>query len=63
MGENYYADCECFIAPGYLAEEEFANALTHGIGLLISVSALIYMISIMPPDYSMLEKTCARKTP
>jgi hemolysin III len=41
------------------AAEEFANALTHGIGLLISVVALIYMISIVPADYSMLQKTGA----
>ncbi|MEZ8133350.1 MAG: hemolysin III family protein, partial [Porticoccaceae bacterium] len=59
MNNNYYPDFKRFIAPGYSAAEEFANALTHGIGLLISVVALIYMINIMPTDYSMLQKTGA----
>lgn len=47
------------IAPAYSAAEEFTNALTHGIGFLISVAALIYMISIMPAHYSPLHKTGA----
>jgi hemolysin III len=59
MNNNYYPDFKRFIAPGYSAAEEVANALTHGIGLLISVVALIYMINIMPTDYSMLQKTGA----
>ena len=47
------------IAPAYSAAEEFTNALTHGIGFLISVAALIYMIAIMPAHYSPLHKTGA----
>tara|TARA_B110001450_G_scaffold253003_1_gene275706 strand:+ start:2746 stop:3423 length:678 start_codon:yes stop_codon:yes gene_type:complete len=59
MKKNYYPDFENFIAPAYSAAEEFANTLTHGVGLLISVAALIYMISIMPTEYSVLQKTGA----
>ncbi len=36
-----------YSAP-YTPREEFANAMTHGIGCLVAVVALYYMISIMP---------------
>ncbi len=59
MNQNCYPDIHNTIAPAYSAAEEFTNALTHGIGFLISVAALIYMIAIMPADYSLLQKTGA----
>ena len=45
------------VAPAYSVTEEFANTLTHGVGLLISIGALSYMITTMPTDISALQKT------
>ena len=45
------------VAPAYSVAEEFANTLTHGVGLLLSVGALSYMITTMPTDYNALQKT------
>ncbi|MDC1144883.1 hemolysin III family protein [Porticoccaceae bacterium] len=59
MNQDYYPNIKIAIAPAYSAAEEFTNALTHGIGFLISVAALIYMIAIMPAHYSPLQKTGA----
>ena len=45
------------VAPAYSVAEEFANTVTHGVGLLISVGALSYMMTTMPIAYSSLQKT------
>ncbi|MGB0908087.1 MAG: PAQR family membrane homeostasis protein TrhA [Maricaulaceae bacterium] len=39
----------------YSPREEFANALTHGVGFLVSASALVYMMRVMPPSYSAVQ--------
>lgn len=44
------------IAP-YSPREEFANALTHGLGFLVAIAALAYMISVMPLELSVSQKT------
>jgi predicted membrane channel-forming protein YqfA (hemolysin III family) len=54
MNQDSCPNIKIAIAPAYSAAEEFTNALTHGIGFLISVAALIYMIAIMPAHYSPL---------
>jgi len=59
MNQDSCPNIKIAIAPAYSAAEEFTNALTHGAGFLISVVALIYMILIMPSDYSVLQKTGA----
>jgi hemolysin III len=43
------------IAP-YSPREEFANALTHGVGFLVAVAALIYMIDVTPVEHSVRQK-------
>ena len=45
------------VAPAYSVAEEFANTVTHGVGLLISVGALSYMMTTMPIAYSSLQQT------
>ena len=57
MNQTYSLNLNSTTAPSYSAAEELANALSHGLGLLISVAALIYMITILPDDYSVLQKT------
>ena len=57
MNQTYSLNLNSTTAPSYSAAEELANALSHGLGLLISVAALIYMITILPADYSVLQKT------
>tara|TARA_B100000768_G_scaffold156571_1_gene154202 strand:+ start:506 stop:1192 length:687 start_codon:yes stop_codon:yes gene_type:complete len=48
---------DSIVAPAYSVAEEFANTLTHGVGLLVSVGALSYMMTTLPTDYSALQKT------
>ena len=48
---------DSIVAPAYSVAEEFANTLTHGVGLLVSVGALSYMMITLPTDYSALQKT------
>ena len=57
LNQTYSLNLNSTTAPSYSAAEELANALSHGLGLLISVAALIYMITILPADYSVLQKT------
>ena len=57
LNQTYSLNLNSTTAPSYSAAEELANALSHGLGLLISVAALIYMITILPADFSMLQKT------
>jgi|TARA_B100000315_G_scaffold232148_1_gene244109 hemolysin III len=44
-----------YIAP-YSPREELANALTHGIGFLFAVAALVYMINVAPLQLSAWQK-------
>ena len=44
-----------YIAP-YSPREEFANALTHGIGFLVAVAALVHMINVAPLELSVRQK-------
>ena len=48
---------DSIVAPAYSVAEEFANTLTHGVGLLVSVGALSYMMTTLPTDFSALQKT------
>lgn len=43
------------IAP-YSSREELANVITHGVGLLIAVAALGYMLTVMPAHLSVWQK-------
>lgn len=43
-------------APAYFDTEEFANALSHGLGFIISVIALNYLITSAPIDYSVQQR-------
>lgn len=43
------------IAP-YSPREEFANALTHGVGFFVAVAALVYMINVAPAELSGWQK-------
>jgi len=45
-----------YIAP-YTPREEFANALTHGVGFLVAVAALGHMINVAPLQLSAWQKT------
>ena len=45
-----------YIAP-YSPREELANALTHGVGFLVAVAALVHMIDIAPLQLSVWQKT------
>ena len=45
-----------YIAP-YSAREELANALTHGVGFLVAVAALVHMIDAAPLHLSGWQKT------
>ena len=45
-----------YIAP-YSPREEFANALTHGVGFLVAVAALVHMIDVAPLQLSVWQKT------
>lgn len=45
-----------YIAP-YSAREELANALTHGLGFLIAVAALVHMYDAAPLQLSVWQKT------
>ncbi len=45
-----------YVAP-YSPREEFANALTHGVGLVVAVMALVYMLSVMPLVLSAWQQT------
>jgi hemolysin III len=47
---------ELYVAP-YTRSEEFANALTHGVGFLVAVAALIHIISFEPLYLSVWQKT------
>ena len=44
------------IAP-YSPREEFANAVTHGVGFLVAVAALVHMIHVAPLQLSVWQKT------
>jgi len=44
-----------YIAP-YSPREEFANAITHGLGFFVAIAALVYMISVMPVEHSVRQK-------
>ncbi|MDG2046256.1 MAG: hemolysin III family protein [Halioglobus sp.] len=44
-----------YIAP-YSSQEEFLNALTHGVGVCVAVAALVYMINVTPADLSGWQK-------
>ena len=44
-------------APAYSGAEEIANIVTHGIGVLISLLALGYIMVAMPSSYSFLQKS------
>jgi hemolysin III len=41
----------------YSPREEFANALTHGVGFLVAVAALVHMINVAPLQLSEWQKT------
>ena len=43
-------------APAYSDKEEFANALSHGLGFIISVIALNYLITSAPIYYSVQQR-------
>ena len=45
-----------YIAP-YSPREELANALTHGVGFLVAVAALVHMIDVAPLQLSVWQKT------
>jgi hemolysin III len=45
------------VAPAYSVAEEYANTVTHGVGLFFSVIALLYIMTTLPTDYSALQKT------
>jgi len=45
-----------YIAP-YTPREEFANALTHCVGCLVAVAALVHMINVAPLQLSAWQKT------
>ena len=59
MKNNYHPGINNTIVPAYSAAEEIANALTHGVGTLIAAGAFIYIMAIMPADYTVLQKTGA----
>ena len=59
MNQDYYSNVSNISSPAYSVAEEFASALTHGVGFVISAAALIYMIIMMPVDYSSLQKAGA----
>lgn len=45
-----------YTAP-YSPREELANALTHGVGFLVAVEALVHMIDVAPLQLSAWQKT------
>ena len=59
MKNNHHPGINHTIVPAYSAAEEIANALTHGVGTLIAAGAFIYIMAIMPADYTVLQKTGA----
>ena len=42
--------------PVYSDAEELTNVITHGFGVLIAAAALMYIVMVIPPDYSFLQK-------
>jgi len=46
---------DSYIAP-YSPSEELANAITHGVGFMVAIAALVYMISVTPLEYSVQQK-------
>ena len=56
MKQNQLPQPSNACAPAYSATEEFANALTHGLGFIISVIALNYMITSAPIEYSVQQR-------
>ncbi|MFK7974571.1 MAG: hemolysin III family protein, partial [Halioglobus sp.] len=44
-------------AAPYSPREEFANALIHGIGVMVAIAALVYMLSVAPAHLSAWQRT------
>ncbi len=52
MKQNQLPQPKNAFGPAYSDTEEFANALSHGLGFIISVIALNYVITSAPIDSS-----------
>ena len=44
-----------YVAP-YSPREELANAVIHGVGVLVAVAALVYMMNVAPAELSTWQK-------